>query len=140
MTALAWQTRTWQLFDTSSHDLEAIRHLLEEDSDNTRRAARALVCNRCRYPISTDAQRIDIAGSHSHTCTNPHGIVYNIGCFSAAPGCDEVGPAYSEFSWFSGYRWQVAICGNCQEHLGWHFHGEQSFYGLIHDRLSPAEN
>ncbi|MDZ7736583.1 MAG: cereblon family protein [Gammaproteobacteria bacterium] len=75
-----------------------------------------------------------------HTCTNPHGIIYRIGCFSAAPGCSEVGPAFSEFSWFSGYRWQVAICGNCQEHLGWHFHGEQSFYGLIHDRLSAADN
>lgn len=131
---------TWQLFDASGNDPEKLKHLAEEDAEVMRRAARPLVCSRCRHRICTDAQRIDIAGSHSHTCTNPHGIVYRIGCFSAAPGCSEVGPAFSEFSWFSGYRWQVAICGNCQEHLGWHFHGEQSFYGLIHDRLSAEDS
>lgn len=130
---------TWQLFDVSNADPEILQRLADQKDEAMRRAARSLVCSRCRYPISSDAQRINVAGAHSHTCTNPHGIVYRIGCFGAAPGCTEVGPVFCEYSWFTGYCWQVSICSNCQEHLGWFFHGEQPFYGLIHDRLSTAD-
>lgn len=126
---------TWQLFDASGNDLEVLWRLARSRDHERRRNARALICVRCRYPISSDAQRINVAGAHSHTCTNPHGIVYHIGCFSAAPGCVSVGPRLSQHSWFQGYRWQVAICSNCHEHLGWLFHGEHGFYGLIHARL-----
>lgn len=42
-----------------------------------------------------------------------------------------------EFSWFPGYTWQIATCGQCNQHLGWKFvAGEASnlkpkkFYGL----------
>lgn len=126
---------TWQFFDTSGNDLAALQRLARSRDDERQRNARALVCIRCRYLISSDAQRIDVAGAHTHTCTNPHGIVYHIGCFGAAPGCVSVGPRLTEYSWFQGYRWQVALCSNCQTHLGWLFHGEQCFYGLIHDRL-----
>lgn len=126
---------TWQLFDASGSDLEALRRVARSRETDRRRNARALICIRCRNPISSDAQRIDVAGAHSHTCTNPHGIVYHIGCFSAAPGCSPVGPRLMEHSWFHGYRWQVGVCSNCHEHLGWLFHGERCFYGLIHTRL-----
>jgi len=27
----------------------------------------------------------------------------------------------TEFSWFEGYSWQVAVCSECGEHLGWRF-------------------
>ncbi len=134
MTAL-----TWQLFDTAGKDPEAFKRLAEEAAAEMDRSSRPLVCRRCRNIITSEARRIDVAGAHSHTCTNPHGIVYHIDCFSAAPGCSEIGSAFSEHSWFTGYRWQVAICGRCQEHLGWRFHGEQPFYGLIRDRLSVAD-
>jgi hypothetical protein len=46
-----------------------------------------------------------------------------------------VGGASAEFSWFSGYRWRVALCGRCLGHLGWRFEQGDSFYGLILDRL-----
>jgi len=140
MTAVTWPWPDWQCFDASGSDPEKLKQVLEQDADDLPGKGRPLVCSRCGHAISTEAQRIDIAGAHSHTCTNPHGIVYRIGCFSAAPGCSEVGPVVREFSWFTGYRWQVAVCGNCQEHLGWYFRGEQPFYGLIHDRLSAADN
>lgn len=130
---------TWQLFDASNKDPDDLKLKDEKEAETGRGAARALLCGRCLYPISSDAQRINIAGAHTHTCTNPHGLVYRIGCFSAAPGCTAVGPAFSEYCWFQGYRWQVGVCSNCHEHLGWLFHGDSPFYGLIHDRLSSAE-
>jgi cereblon len=27
----------------------------------------------------------------------------------------------TEFSWFPGYAWQIAICSNCHLHIGWKF-------------------
>jgi len=127
-------------FDTAGKDPEAIKRLAEDALDETEEPSRRLVCHNCRYLITTDNRRIEVAGGHSHTCTNPHGIVYQVECFSAAPGCREIGAAYQEYSWFTGYRWQVAICGQCQEHMGWQFRGEHSFYGLIRDRLRVADD
>jgi len=68
---------------------------------------------------------------------NPHGIVFEIGCFTAVKGCGYVGPPSDEFSWFAGYDWRVAVCFMCLTHLGWFFSsaGKESFHGLILDRL-----
>lgn len=27
----------------------------------------------------------------------------------------------TEFSWFPGYAWQIALCKRCQIHIGWRF-------------------
>lgn len=42
-----------------------------------------------------------------------------------------------EFSWFPGYTWQLALCGQCNAHLGWKFVAgpdsnlmPRKFYGL----------
>jgi hypothetical protein len=99
---------------------------------------RRLVCARCRLPITSDDARIDMGGSHEHTVTNPHGHVFHIGCFASAPGCAAVTPAESHFSWFPGYRWQIAACRGCHLHLGWRFIAAATrFHGLILDRLAP---
>jgi hypothetical protein len=34
---------------------------------------RPLLCARCRHPITTRAARIEVAGSHEHVRSNPHG-------------------------------------------------------------------
>ncbi|XP_058449634.1 protein cereblon-like [Malaya genurostris] len=42
----------------------------------------------------------------------------------------------TEFSWFPGYSWQIAICNACNNHIGWKFvatkrsYKPKKFYGL----------
>lgn len=96
-----------------------------------------LLCRQCLFTIANPSDRIIINGSHNHTFANPHGIVFEIGCFADATGCGTIGAPTNEFTWFNGYFWQVAICGSCLTHIGWRFSGSglNNFFGLIHDRL-----
>lgn len=98
---------------------------------------REILCRQCRQGITDPEQRIVIQGSHLHTFANPHGIVFDIGCFRVVRNCAAVGPASTEFTWFAGFRWRVLICGGCLTHLGWMFtaDGPEKFFGLIIDRL-----
>ncbi len=69
------------------------------------------------------------------------GIVFHIGCFGDAPGCRTTGVPTSEFTWFGGFAWSLALCGNCNAHLGWRYQGAQvSFFGLILDRLAEEHS
>lgn len=96
-----------------------------------------ILCRACLHPIARPADRISVQGRHQHTFANPHGIVFEIGCFQNAPGCGVIGPASEEFTWFPGHRWRVCICAACLAHLGWLFtaSGGRAFHGLILDRL-----
>ena len=95
-----------------------------------------IVCRACGFTICHPDDAIAVAGNHRYTFANPHGIVFEIGCFRSAPGCTRVGAATDDFTWFAGYRWRIAICVGCHEHLGWRFEGDSdSFHGLILDRL-----
>jgi hypothetical protein len=95
-----------------------------------------LACARCRRPITTIASRIEVAGSHAHTFTNPDGFVFRVACFREASGLRRVSPQSSEATWFAGYTWQVEVCAGCREQLGWLYRsGEHAFHGLIVDCL-----
>ena len=96
-----------------------------------------ILCRDCLHPVTRPADRISVQGRHRHTFANPHGVVYEIGCFRSAPGCGLIGPASEEFTWFAGHRWRVCVCAACLVHLGWRFAstGGEPFYGLILDRL-----
>jgi hypothetical protein len=96
-----------------------------------------VLCAQCLNAIAKLTDRIEIGGAHRHTFANPHGILFDIGCFSFADGCRYLGPSTNEFTWFKGYAWRIAVCGKCLLHLGWQytFSGKDSFYGLIIDRL-----
>jgi len=112
--------------------------LVEEETQEQMLEQEAYIrCRQCRSVIASPEDRINVQGSHQHTFANPHGIVFEIGCFSSVKGCGHVGPASNEFSWFAGYSWQVAVCFMCLTHLGWFFSspGKESFHGLILDRL-----
>jgi len=101
---------------------------------------RAVVCARCRHEVTADGARIPVAGAHEHRFVNPHGFVFDVQCFRAAPGCDVAGPPTSDFSWFPGFAWSIAYCGGCAAHLGWRFEGHGSeFFALIKDRLACAD-
>ena len=94
-------------------------------------------CYRCQHLITTHQARIEVAGHHQHTFTNPTGLCFNIACFAEAIGCLTAGTPTDDFTWFRGFRWNYAVCGNCQVHLGWFYQALEGgeFYGLIVDRL-----
>ncbi len=95
-------------------------------------------CAACKKRITTADRAIPVAGAHRHSFSNPAGFVFEIGCFSAADGCACHGRFTSEFTWFAGFAWRFALCGNCLTHLGWHYSSGSGsdFFGLIIDRLT----
>lgn len=102
-----------------------------------------LLCRQCRLVITHRSEKLMIEGQHVHTFANPHGIVFEIGCFKSAAGGEPIGPATGEFSWFAGFQWQIAVCRSCLIHLGWMFSrsdANDAFFGLIIDRLIDSEN
>lgn len=101
---------------------------------------RALVCARCGHRVTDEAARTERSGLHEHSQVNPHGYIWCFGCFSRAPGCAPRGAPTTEFTWFSGYAWQLAHCRGCDLHLGWMFAGEgDRFWGLITERIVPED-
>ena len=98
-------------------------------------------CRRCLQEITRPTDRITVSGGHRHTFANPHGIIYEIGCFRSVTGCGTAGAPTTEFTWFSGYSWRIVYCGMCLTHLGWVFEapGLDRFYGLILKHLAEPE-
>jgi len=131
---LLWPS-SWLSFDTSDErETDRKQHV-----DLVEKREKVLVSAACGEPVTRENSRISVNGSHSHTFFNPHGIVYEIGCFETAPGCRDTSPSSSEFSWFPGYRWRVCGCRRCQAHLGWHFIADGGgFHGLILARLAEG--
>ena len=96
----------------------------------------AVLCSFCYGAVTDTDNCIAVNGSHSHIFANPHGYVFEIGCYKRAAGCVAMPAPSVEFSWFRGYHWQVAICKTCSSHLGWYFQSnESSFFGLIQKYL-----
>jgi hypothetical protein len=95
-----------------------------------------IVCAACYFAVTDPSRQIRVHDSFSHVFANPYGQVFEIGCFSKARGCRQNSIPSEEFSWFSGYAWQVGICRGCNSHLGWIFSNHNHlFYGLILDKL-----
>lgn len=111
-------------------------HLIHDQDEPDDEQHRALLCSSCQAPITTAKERDQKQSKHLHTFFNPAGIVYEIGCFRKAPGCLVYGRPSTEFSWFSGYFWQIVYCRRCGQHLGWKFSGADEFFGLIVNRLT----
>jgi hypothetical protein len=94
-------------------------------------------CAACGAEIARDRDRVPLEGSATRAFVNPQGIEYVIAGFREAAGCVSHGERSSYWSWFSGFSWQVSLCGACGAHLGWSFFSESdAFYGLVLDRLS----
>jgi len=101
------------------------------------RREKRLFCANCRHPVTNQDERISVLGEHEHSCTNPHGMTFHIGCFRRAGGCEPVGTQTTEHSWFPGYAWEIALCATCQAHLGWQFVSTGDyFFGLILGHLT----
>ena len=115
-----------------------LKGLLEQE---TREDRDFIYCGTCSAVIGRNSDRIEINGSHDHRCTNPYGFVFHVGCFREALGCGIAGAPEAADSWFLGFQWRIAACGECQRHLGWYFDrvspgaDDDFFYGLILDRI-----
>jgi len=128
----------WYWFDATSTNLDEVTK--ESDQSVATDKGRRLRCLLCQHIITDESQRISIEGSHTHNKTNPGGTKFKFGCFQKAPGCSALGSATDEYTWFSGYQWQLAVCAGCGEHLGWLFRGEGGFYGLLTNLLVPDDD
>ncbi len=93
------------------------------------------VCKACGRKIARLADRMADGDGGKRTCANPHGLVFTILLFRAAPGCMTAGAAQSAFTWFPGHCWRVALCAGCLAHLGWRYEGGSLFFGLIEGAL-----
>jgi hypothetical protein len=107
-----------------------------EQAPETRPPESPLCCARCGHVITHERHRTTVHGRHTHTRINPSGVVFHFGCFTRAEGCFLIGPPTAEASWFPGSVWEYALCASCHTHLGWAFHGEGDFLGLILERLT----
>lgn len=103
------------------------------DPDSNPDTARpVLVCRVCRTVVTRPDLAVKVDGSHRHVFFNPHGLVFDLGCFASARNVLPTGPRTDEFTWFAGYRWQAVVCAGCAGLLGWRYTGqEHAFFGLI---------
>jgi len=110
----------------------------EEDAPQQHENEGPIRCRFCLLPVTDRSLRAVKKDRFAHYCTNPAGITFQIGIFLRAPGCSVIGPAEERYSWFEGYAWRTAYCGNCGTHLGWRFEsaGNDSFFGLILPHLA----
>lgn len=119
-------------------DRERISDVKADEQEQEKREQK-LLCRACGNAVTVHENRIEVGGKHHHTFFNPAGLVFELGCFKAAPGCQAVDEASAEFSWFAGYVWRVGLCRKCLSHLGWQFQsGDDLFYGLIISRLQDG--
>lgn len=108
--------------------IEEIKTVLKDE--------KIVICSVCYQKITDPSKQIVIHQSFRHIFANPHGYVFEIGCFSDAIGCHPASISSNEFSWFIGYSWQIGICNRCSAHLGWFFSSElNNFWGLILEKL-----
>lgn len=122
---------------TESQLEELRKKLAQEERGEEEEEERLLLCKNCKNKITSLHNSIEVRGQYKHTFSNPHGFVFEIGCFSSAYGCTNQGLLTMEFTWFKGFGWRFALCSNCHIHLGWFYQSgrEKSFYGLILDNL-----
>lgn len=99
------------------------------------RADKAIECAICGAVITHQDQALAINNRHQHAFFNPAGIAFELRLFRRAPGVSPQGEASADFTWFPGYQWQIVLCTVCRSHLGWLFSADQTFFGLIANRL-----
>lgn len=107
----------------------------------TAAARPVLVCRACRTAITGPEHAMEVNGSHRHVFFNPHGFVFELGCFASARNVVPTGPKTDEFTWFAGHAWQAVLCAGCAGLLGWRYTGEGGgFFGLILPALAEGHD
>ncbi len=113
--------------------LHAKVDITASSKEDERTPSQFFLCSVCRRKVTSSTDMIVVNGNHRHVFANPHGKVYEIGCFVYAPGCINYGTSTMECTWFAGCSWRFSLCATCSAHLGWHYQSNSggAFYGLI---------
>ena len=80
----------------------------EDEAD--KKEEKAVRCAQCGHGITSPRERIDVQGMHQHAFCNPYGIIFEIGCFRAAPGCGYAGPATKSSAGFRDTAGGLPVC------------------------------
>jgi hypothetical protein len=101
-----------------------------------------LRCLRCRRFVTRRVHASTHAGKAGDTRVNPHGFCYTFGFYASAPGAAVRGVPTQDASWYPPHAWQLAVCRQCAEHLGWYFTSadQTGFFALITNRLREDED
>lgn len=104
----------------------------EVDDDIGLEPEKSVRCSACEHELTKPSLAIQ---PHEHTFRNPWGITFHIVLYRDVPGAIDIGTPTMEATWFPKYAWSSAHCAECQNHLGWWFHGADKFAGLITNRI-----
>lgn len=79
-------------------------------------------------------------GGATQTFLNPHGYLHEVVTVRSAEHVTVSGPATTDFTWYPGYAWAIAWCGNCAAHVGWAFSAVEDrepsrFWGLRREAI-----
>ncbi|XP_078052933.1 E3 ubiquitin ligase component cereblon isoform X2 [Augochlora pura] len=91
-----------------------IKHLVND---------KIFVCNHCEAKLAKRSHMLtmSIEGPFGIYC-NSSGIIHDIVTLHHAQGLVLNRSSFStEYSWFPGYGWTIAMCRNCKSHIGWRF-------------------
>jgi hypothetical protein len=83
--------------------------------------AKAFKCTGCLHLITHSDRLIRVIGTDRHSFVNPAGVECDFYTFSTCAGAVALGEETTAHTWFVGYRWRMAFCGECARHLGWHY-------------------
>ncbi len=99
--------------------------------------AKVYQCISCGGLITYSDRLLRIGASSRHLFVNPAGVQCDFHTFTDCPGALAHGVATEAHTWFPGYRWRMAFCRLCGQHLGWHyeavsvFHRPNEFWGIL---------
>lgn len=125
-----------------SHALAGKSKPAKKPKTSTGENGRILICKTCRSKITRRDLGMRVDGKHQHVFFNPHGYVFELGCFASAKNVIASGPKSDEFTWFPGFDWQAVGCTGCSTQLGWRYTSKNKggFFGLILTNLAEEED
>ena len=89
--------------------------------------AKTYQCAGCRGLITHSDRLLRIHASDRHFFLNPAGAECDFYTFSDCPGAVVHRAATEVHTWFPGYRWRMAFCRHCGQHLGLHYEAVSTF-------------
>jgi hypothetical protein len=99
--------------------------------------AKVYQCIACGGMVTYSDRLLRVGASTRHLFVNPSGVQCDFHTFYSCPGAIPHGPATEVHTWFPGYRWRMAFCRQCGQHLGWHYEAvslterPHAFWGVL---------